>query len=509
MLDYSNSQIISINSGRGKIQEGNFKLIHVIELENHQNFMDRMHSILKEEITTVHPLYPYLNHELNSLQTLLDGLKPHKTKRSLNFIGTAWKWIAGNPDHEDFEIIKSKINNVLENNNKQVIINQMYNDRINNITKMANMITNAIHKENHLTDQLALNIQYKLRLMKEEITNIKYAIHWAKAGVINSLILSDSEIRLAIQAIEKDNLPYATPEEALDFANIKIISNKLCLLYIIYIPLTTIELYDKLLLKAVKKNQKIIEIDHEHILKNHNKIYGIISNCKTINSLSICNQKNVLDISNTSCLPNLLNSRPSKCHQTNSQHIPSVEEISEGVILLNQYDGEIIINSETQKLNGTYLIKFSNSSIKIDNMKFIATEKSAVQALPAILQHTPEEDEYREIMSVQLLKDLNIENTKTIELLQQDTFRQQAMGIGTLSISVIITIFIIIIIINRNRTLQINNSIKSESSDKANHQNSNESIESEVIQMDTTTNVVPKAVATAPQRRKFYDTAFF
>lgn len=100
-----------------------------------------MHTILKDEITTVHPLYPYLHHELTLLQTLLDGLKIHKNKRSLDFIGTSWKWIAGTPDHEDFEIIKNKMNNVLENNNRQVVINQLYNERINNITRMANEIT--------------------------------------------------------------------------------------------------------------------------------------------------------------------------------------------------------------------------------------------------------------------------------------------------------------------------------------------------------------------------------
>lgn len=509
MLDYSNSQIIAINRGRGKIQDGSFKLIHVIELENHQNFINRMHTILNQEITTIHPLYPYLNHELTVLQTLLDGLKPKRNKRSLNFIGTAWKWIAGNPDHEDFEIIKSKTNDVLENNNRQVIINQLYNDRINNITKMANEITNAIHKENRLTDQLALNIQYKLRLMKEEIINIKYAIHWAKAGVINSLILSDSEIKLAIQTIEKENLPYSTPEEALDFANIKIISNQLCLLYIIYIPITTIELYDRLLLKAVKKNQKIIEIEHEHILRNHNKVYGITSNCKTINSLSICDQKNVLDISNTPCVPNLLNSRPPKCHQTNSQHIQSVEEISEGLILLNQYNEEIVINNETQKLNGTYLIKFSNASIIIGNMKFIANEKSTIQVLPAILQHTPEEDEYREILSIQLLRDLNINNTKTIELLQQDTFTNQSMGIGISSISIIIVIIIIAILINNKRTLRIINSVNHEPLDKVSHQNSNETTETNNGTQQNTATDASKAASTVPPRRKFYETQFF
>lgn len=333
ILDYTNSQVISISTGKAKIQDGNFKLIHIIELDKHQTFLDRMRAILDKELTNDHPLHPYLKHELDEIQTLMDSLKTNRSKRSLNFIGSTWKWIAGNPDHDDFEVIKDKMNNVLENNNKQVIINQLYNERINNITRMANEITNTIHKENKMNDQLAINVQYKLKLMKEEIVNIKYAIHWAKAGIINSLILSNSEIKLAINTIQNENLPYSTPEEALDFANIKIISSKTCLLYIVYIPLTTLALYEKLLVKPVKRNTKITEIKYENIMKNQDKIYSIVNECKTVNSLSICKQNSILDISNNTCLPNILKSRPSKCNHTNDQHIPTVNEISEGLVL--------------------------------------------------------------------------------------------------------------------------------------------------------------------------------
>lgn len=515
LLDYTNSQLISIGTGRAKIQEGNFKLIHVIELDNHQNFIDRIRTILNEEITSEHSLYPYLNYELSQLQTLLDNIKTHKSKRSLDFIGSTWKWIAGNPDHEDFEVIKSKINNVLENNNKQVIINQLYNERINNITKMANMITNMIRKENKLSDQLALNIQYKLRLIKEEIINIKYAIHWAKAGIINSLILSNSEIKLAIKTIEKQNLPYSTPEEALDFANIKIISNKLCLLYIVYIPLTTLELYDEILLKPVKKNNRITEIEYKKIIKNQDKVYSIVNNCKTVNYLSICNRKSILDISNSSCLPNLLKSRPAKCHQTNNQHIATVDEISDGLILLNQFDGDITINNETQYLNGTYLVKFSNTTISIGNKLFIAREKSTVQVLPAILQPTPQENDYKEVLSLQMMKAIHINNTNNIELLKEEKFIEQISSYSIFSLIIIVLIVFIVIKGRQSKTLRIINTTTNVTSSDAKEQNPDKDMtetkehtgkpESQnKVQFGELVNPVP-----LHSKRKFYETPFF
>lgn len=44
------------------------------------------------------------------------------------------------------------------------------------------------------------SIQYKVKLIKEELENINHAIHWAKAGIINSLIHSENEIQLSISA---------------------------------------------------------------------------------------------------------------------------------------------------------------------------------------------------------------------------------------------------------------------------------------------------------------------
>lgn len=344
--------------------------------------------------------------------------------------------------------------------------------------------------------------------MKEEIINIKYAIHWAKVGVINSLILSDSEIKLTIRTIQNENLPYATPEEALNFANIKIISNNLSLLYIIYIPLTTVEIYDKLLLKAVKRNNKIIEIDYEQILKNHNKIFGISKDCRTINSLSICNQNNVVDISSSECLPNLLNSRPSKCRQTNSQHIPVVNEIAEGIVLLNQYVGDIGVNNETQSLNGTYLLKFTNVSLSIGDKKFVAKERSTIQALPAILQPTPIENEYKEILSIQMMKDININNTKTIELLKFESDIQKYTGIGFGTICIFIIIFIIVIKYRKGTTLKIINTTKNELPDKLESQDVKENKVSNDIQTSVSQMFELPRQPIQP-RKKFYETPFF
>jgi len=135
----------------------------------------------------------------------------------------------------------------------QVVINRDVNERINNLTKITNEISNFIRKDSKYVDELALIIQNRLRLVKEEILNIKYAIQWAKNGVINTVLFNKNEIQKATETIVNDRLPFETIEEALECANVKILANKTTLFYVTVIPLTTKENYHELLIKPKKR----------------------------------------------------------------------------------------------------------------------------------------------------------------------------------------------------------------------------------------------------------------
>lgn len=236
ILDYTNSQIVAIDVGFARIQSGTVRLIHVVDLGNYETLIDNIDSAVKSNVSTSHPIHPYLIHEIQQIRNHLEYLKP-RNKRSLNFIGSAWKWVAGNPDHDDFAIIEQKINNVLENNNRQVIINKMSLEKINEITSRTNEIlkfTKSIDWKDSLIDKL----KYKLNIVKDEIINLQYAIHWAKVGVLNSFILSSDEMKLAKNLFDSENITYLNLEESFEFSEIKIATNHHCLLYIISIPTT-------------------------------------------------------------------------------------------------------------------------------------------------------------------------------------------------------------------------------------------------------------------------------
>lgn len=89
------------------------------------------------------------------------------------------------------------------------------------------------------------------------------------------MMLSKEEIELAISILVKDKLPYSTPEEALTFADVKIISSNFFLLFIVNIPITTITTLKKLLEKLVRKDTVIDEF-----LSNNDILYAIVNPCK-------------------------------------------------------------------------------------------------------------------------------------------------------------------------------------------------------------------------------------
>lgn len=189
ILDFSNSQIVLFHTGRAKIQDGNFKLIHTINIDQYERFVTDIEPVLNLPEVRHYSFSSHLSYELKQIQEFIRNLKPRKIKRSLDFIGSTWKWIAGNPDHEDFLTIKAKINNVLENSNKQVIINQIYNDRINNITRITNEIQKMIKENNKINYDMIITGKGRIKKYQPRNTLGKIRCH-----KLNNLVKNRNQI---------------------------------------------------------------------------------------------------------------------------------------------------------------------------------------------------------------------------------------------------------------------------------------------------------------------------
>ena len=115
-------------------------------------------------------------------------------------------------------------------------------------------------------DKIPDNIILKLHYIDEELTNMAYAIHWAKNYIINPQLLSQDEIEEALTELNKNNFPYTTIEEVFNIATIKLATSANDILYIIDIPMVHSESYEVITLRSNSLSKPTIELPFTRIL---------------------------------------------------------------------------------------------------------------------------------------------------------------------------------------------------------------------------------------------------
>lgn len=472
-MDYSNSQVIATETGQSKLVIGTFKILHVIDLEQYNKILTTIEETIKKDITRKDASYTFLLHELNSSLKILDELRPKRSARSIDALGTAWKWIAGTPDHEDFQIISDQTKNLLKNNQNQIVINKAIEERLQIITNMTNTVLNSIKTSDSLRTLIVKDVERKLKILTEELININYAIQWAKSGIVNSFILSNSELTTIRDFFTNQSLPYINLIEALEFAEVKISSSKNTLIFIVNLPRTENIICKNLFIRPVKKGNFVINIKKVNFILCKDSILEIKTNCKLINEISLCKRENVDNITDTECLPNLLSGTPSVCPTTNHHHLPTIEEVMPGLMLLNGYRGIISLDKKEVSLNGTFLVKFHNTTLTIGDKTYFSKEKTMARPLPAIVQSMNNVSSYEEVLSLKALKDLHVKNLEEIRDL---THKNKAALVTSLTFPTVIILGLIFLLVKkilaRKQTLKIE-TVHVHSIDYQNHDSSN------------------------------------
>lgn len=115
-----NSSLVSLKDGNGWILEGNFRLIHVINLEKYMEVTTNTSYLIERHIPSSNNRGLILYH-LHKIREWLGELTHgnRRQARSINWIGSAWKWLAGNPDASDWDDILRSQCDIVTNNDEQ------------------------------------------------------------------------------------------------------------------------------------------------------------------------------------------------------------------------------------------------------------------------------------------------------------------------------------------------------------------------------------------------------
>ncbi|CAD7084872.1 unnamed protein product [Hermetia illucens] len=221
-----------------------------------------------------------------------------------------------------------------------------------------------------------------------------------------------------INNFHQNHIPYTNIEDVLAFANVKLGQNLSQIFYIINVSITSDPAYEEFLLKPTKKKNFTTKVNSKYILRQDEMYFGMENRCKSFNNLFICKSTDIVNLVENTCIPRKLQGKPSICNKTNVQHIPPVEELSAGIVLLNDFKGEININGSPRYLKGTFLIKYRNTSIRINNQEYVAAETVNLHIIPPLFQTG--KDDLEDILSLEMLKELHVNNTRQIKLIETE-----------------------------------------------------------------------------------------
>lgn len=373
--------------------------------------------------------------------------------RRWDALGRAWKWMSGSPDADDLEIINKELNKITDNSNKQININSDLYKGVNNVTETVNKLIVSNEKTNSAID--LLNIIMNLDILNDEISNIHDSILLAKLDLINSKLLSHREIELIGQILRKQGIALALLDEALGFATTTIGTNGEIILYVINIPHFGNLTYQHLKIEPVISNSQRIKLDGSDYLYGHGKLFIKSGICRKLGNWSLCNQSDLKDISEESCIFNIISGRNSKCNYEKVVQHQIVTEMSQTTLLLNDVNDTLrtTCGIANRNLTGSFLITYQNCSVSIRDFSFTNEVLETINQpvyLPSIgLEVTKNHVEYA--ADIHTLHKLHVKNLEHLEKLQLTSSTHHWTIIGGLSSSSTIMFLFIFYILFRIR----------------------------------------------------------
>lgn len=358
---------------------------------------------------------------------------PKRHVRAINFLGSALKFVAGTPDHDDYTLLLTKQNTLIENSNKQNKINSDLQERINEISKQINELKKAIQRTKTLDKTPVFEILTNRNiLIINYLNNLALSIVLAKNNLINPLILDEIDLN---NLIEHENLQISISNILL-VSKIKVLQNNNVIHYILKVPQIS-KFCDFLNIFPVSHDNKIVQIPTSTAAKCKDTSFPV-NECVKTTTESICKPLT------SPCMTDLLNSDVASCPTENSHHLPLIQQVNDGTIILNNVYPTTIIEKDNIVVRGTVLLIFSDiiqiNKTVFKNLKNLSNlEVHPPKLLTLIpLQHTDK-------ISLPYLHELNIQNTDLIKNINEDL--ESHTVLWWIAISLILTFSIMMLAI--------------------------------------------------------------
>ncbi|XP_049290401.1 uncharacterized protein LOC125767646 [Anopheles funestus] len=446
IYNVTNDPLVIIPLGKATLRTGSLRILHPINITQLEDVIMNNDEKIKNQLN-LNALDKIVKFKVNKLHETFRKISPHsvRTKR-WDSIGTAWKWIAGTPDAEDLHIINSTLNALIEQNNRQILINDKIDERIQDVTNIANNVLRL--EEERLQERSYEIIQLvsisNIDLLQDYLETIEEAILLAKQGIPSSKLLSLADLNQMVTFLAEHDIHVATTEELLVNAKAQVSMNKTHVMYILKYPYESKETFEYWYIDSILKDKKRLFLNNNHIIKNQTHVYESLQPCEEKdNSKYLCDSMHLNP--STECIQRLVQGKHANCTYEKVYYNGLIKRINDEFILIN--DANITIssncNNSTRLFNGSYLIQFENCSIYINNEEYPNLETTVqIKSFYSTLGLTATEIDTIDKPPTEYLTNMTLTNREKLQIisLQNDSLAWKINIFGSLWVTFPITI---------------------------------------------------------------------
>lgn len=452
--------LLAFEEREAKIIQSHRIHLHVIKLETFQGCFKNLEYTLKslEHNDNMEEFREILQLRMKRLSELFQTLQPTKRHRRglFNPLGTLLKTITGNMDDNDLNDIqetlnnfKTKTNELVQNNERQIQINDGYQRKINEIIthvntqqvqimrEIANLKNQTPGGKNLYFQQLFHKLLFNIDTLERQISDIFDNIQMSKLGILPRAILSEEEIVHILKLLEDQEIKIISSDQIYEYIEAHALHNTTCIVFAIKIPIFIPGKFQYVIFESIPMNNKTIITDYNIAILEKNVTFVSQSNCQIVEQYRICRRNNLIDISDDQCISNALQGIETFCDYKEPRNRTEIRQINGYTVIIKNAINPISIQSEScglssRQITGTILIKYRKCSLIINGTLFNAEETMSQQKLTLIpmLGITFQEKSFSQELDLQQLSAMHMENREHVQQLQthHDTFQKLSFG---------------------------------------------------------------------------------
>lgn len=385
-------------------------------------------------------------YKLKIAKNKLNSLIPKRHRRGLiNGLGTVIKFIAGNPDQDDFELIQINLgklqsteNKIIKNQEKQIKINNSLQKTVAKVSVTIAKIVKRIKvdNENFRKGIEEINLILNLDIIIKTLEDIEEQFIFSKSNLLNKNILSLSDKEYIVEFLTNQGIKLHFEDEIFGYVKCVSVIKDDHVFFIIKIPTVDHQDYDLIQLETTNINGSRINLETQYVAKFKKSIYKQSDKCV------LCDNTHKLS---DGCVYNILTNQAAKCDMSKDIDRTVIKEITPGTVLLDSRSRVHVSDScgDDRIIAAPTIIETENCTVTILNQTF----SQNFQTLSSPEFSTPifgkQIEPNNQLPDMEEIHQTNVENLEEITRIRLQLFKSQTIGGLTIAS---VTIFLLIVV---------------------------------------------------------------